>query len=392
MGMKKTKLSFSIFDLYMRVICLFPIFTVLGNEGIINKILFGVLLLLHIGLMFRARVTKGSLYHILLMAFLLVFTLLQTTFPVVNINLLFYYPFFVLYMTLWNDNMERYTDWFRNHEQYIVRIIVIWTVIVGISALMPSSYYIKEAGASYFGSFCGDIFRLGPSCFFIQVLVLALMSFFNRKKAVFFMVLPMYSYLMGSSRAYLVIGTCLFVIAWYWFGVSKKVFLATIIPIGIVGVYLLMQSSMMEKILFTLDENQVGDFWFRITSSRNVIWSRILGEYAKMPIPAKLFGSGVEFTAKASRHWAHNDFIEILCSFGLLGVVQYCSVIAKSIRQEETVRKTVPMMVKCMIFIAWLFNAFFNMHYTYFCCMLSLPLAILTVRNYYTPNHDKDSK
>lgn len=383
--MRKIKyVSLSIFDLYMLVICLFPIFTVLSNEGIMNKLLFGMLVLLHACLIFYCRFTMRSLCEILLMLVLYAITLTQTTFPVSNINLLFYYPFCILYLMLWNDNMERFQSWFRNHEIFITGIIVVWTIGVGVSVLLPSSYYIKEGGALYFGSFCGDIFRLGPSCFFIQVLVLILMSYFKRRKAIFFMILPMYSYLMGSSRAYLVIGTFLFVLAWYWFGVSRKVFFATIIPMAALGGYLLMRSAMMEKILYTLNENRYGDFWFRISSSRNVIWSGILDEYAQRPVLGKLFGNGIDFSMKTVGLWSHNDFIEIATSFGFVGMMQYIITMVRTIKKYEPARKTVPLMVKGLVIWAWLFNAVFNMHYIYFCCSLSFPFLILAVRNYYT--------
>ena len=368
----------------MRVICLFPIFTVLGNDGIANKLLFGALLALHIGLMFSCRFTRRSLFQILLLICLFAFTLTQTTFPVSNVNLLLYYPFCIIYLLLWNDNTERFRNWFRNHEHFIRGIIIIWTIIVGISALLPSSYNVKEGGTSYFGSFCGSIFRLGPSCFFVQVLVLVLMSYFKRRKAIFFMILPMYSYLMGSSRTYLLIGTCLFLIAWYWFGVSRKVFIATIIPMAALGFYFLMQSAMMQKILYTLDGSRYGDFWFRLSSSRNVIWTDILEGYAARPVLGKLFGNGIDYSIKTAGLWAHNDFLEIVTSFGFLGMMQYIMTMARTIRKCEPIRKSVPLMVKGLIITAWLFNAFFNMHYTYFCCALSFPFLVLAVRNYYT--------
>ena len=52
---------------------------------------------------------------------------------------------------------------FKENERYIEKIVQLWSVIVGISIFMPSSYVINKAWGSgrYFVSITGDSFRLG---------------------------------------------------------------------------------------------------------------------------------------------------------------------------------------------------------------------------------------
>lgn len=148
------------------------------------------------------------------------------------------------------------------------------------------------------------------------------------------MIVPMYTVLMGSSRTYLVIGGCLFLIAWYWYGIKKTTFIATYVPIALLGAYFVTHSSMWDKILYTLDDSRYGDFWFRITSSRSVLWTEDLKAWKAGNLIQKVCGGGIEKTVYASGLWAHNDFIEILCSFGVGGLIQYLYITLKLIKKD----------------------------------------------------------
>ena len=369
-------------DIFYKTILLFPIFTVLTDNGIINKCLFTVLMASYLYLSISGGIRKKSFISIFIALVLMIWSMFQTEYNNLNINMLFYYPFFILYTVFVIDSKDSITDWLIKHKRFIDRILIIWTLIVGISIFIPSCYKVKEAGELYFGSFAGTIFRLGPSAFFIQSLALVGMSFYANKKYIFYMIVPMYCFLMGSSRTYFVIGTCLFVIAWYWFGVSKKVFLCTTIPLGCLAAWLVMKSALGAKILYTLDPNQYGDFWFRITSSRSVFWAKDIYAWKQQSFLNKIFGCGLDFTNRIAGIWAHNDFIELICSVGIIGLVLYLISFYKMFRKYMT-KKTMPLIVISMVIIAWLFNAFFNMHYTYFCCTLGYPFILLAISNYY---------
>lgn len=192
----------------------------------------------------------------------------------------------------------------------------------------------------------------------------------------------MYTVLMGSSRTYLVIGGCLFLIAWYWYGIKKTTFIATYVPIALLGAYFVTHSSMWDKILYTLDDSRYGDFWFRITSSRSVLWTEDLKAWKAGNLIQKVCGGGIEKTVYASGLWAHNDFIEILCSFEVGGLIQYLYITLKLIKKGFERKNTVKLIKACAV-ITWRMNAFFNMQYTYFCATLTYPFILLAIHEYY---------
>lgn len=374
-------------DYFFKIICIFPIYTACVNEGVGNKVLFTLLIILFLLFIFKGKITKRFFVNTVVVAVVYFYSLFNTDFPISNTNMLFYFPFFIEYSALMLDKKEMFMNWCLINRKYINFVLIIWSVIVGISIFLPSCYYIKEGGASYFGSFCGTIFRLGPSSVFIQGLSIIGMTFFKNKKYIFFMIIPLYCYFMGSSRTYLIVGISLFTIAWYWYGAKKSVFYCTLIPLIALGGYALMGSSLGTKILYTLDESQYGDFWYRLTSSRSLFWAKDINAFKQAGIFGKLLGLGIEFTSKLTGLWAHNDFIEIICSYGIIGLGHYLYTNYRIIKLSGYSKKNnVPLPIVAMLYIAWLFNAFFNMHFTYFCCVLSFPMICIAVGYKYKEN------
>jgi len=378
--MRNLKIKLSLQDMYLGTVCIFPISTMLIDGSIWNKALFAILVGMHIGMLMLRPVKLKTVVALLLLAVHYCFVIAMTRFPMHNYNLLFYYPFFIMYMYYMSDNMEMLTLWLERNKQYIHFVIYAWTLLVGISMFVPRCYYYKEGGELYFGSFCESIFRLGPSALFIQVLALVSQIMYKNKRAIWLMLVPMYCYLMGSSRTYLVTGLCLLVICWY-ITAGKKLFWTSVLPLAALFLILVWVSPMGEKIRYTLDESNYGDFWFRVTSSRSVIWAECLTEWNQTSIFNRFLGNDLEFTRRASGNWAHNDFIEILCSFGIVGLINYLVVIRRLFKKVFSGTRT-PLVITGSVFMTWFFNAFFNMHYVYFCAMLSYPVLMAAMKSW----------
>ena len=77
--------------------------------------------------------------------------------------------------------------------------------------------------------------------------------------------------------------------------------------------------------------------------------------------------------------WAHNDYIQILSDYGILGIFIYIGLM-KMLIQKTLKGKVKSRFIIIVLIILWAFNAFFNMFYTYFCALLSYPYFILLLR------------
>ena len=371
----------TLMDVYMFLICAFPLATTLFAEGIVNKVMFAMMVGLQVSQILMNPLKKSSCLCLFIMAANFCLVAANTHFPLYAINMLFYYPFFLMYTYFVCDNRALLMNWFCKHQKLIRGVLWLWTVLVFISIFLPGSYHAKEGGKLYFGSFCKTIFRLGPAAIFIQILGVISMVYFKRRTDIMFQFLPLFCAYMGSSRTYLVICVLVFVVAWYIFCIQRRTFWASIIPLVVIIIWLVGQTAIGDKIDTTMDEENYGDFMSRFTSGRSVIWENIFQDWNTQPLFNKLFGVDINYSFYITGLWAHNDFIEILGSFGIMGVIHYVYAVIYMLRVGYG-RVRVPVLLSVCVFIVWLFNAFFNMHYVYFCAMLALPFLVFALRDY----------
>ncbi len=381
-----------LFDIAMYITCVFPIATMLVDTGFINKMLFALLVVASVLAIITSEIKANTFIKLFVFLISFIYVLGVTKYPIANTNLFFYFPFFIFYTYILSDRWEKVISWLSNNRGTINFVVICWSVLVGISIFLPTSYHEKEGGALYFGSFVGSIFRLGPTAVFIQVFAIVLQVFFKQRKAILYMILPLFCCFMGSSRSYLVVGLLLFLISWYLFCANKKTFNISLIPLGALVLFFVAETSIGAKIAYTLDDSNYGDFWFRVSSSRSELWTTCMTEWTKTDALNKLFGNGLGFTYELTGLWAHNDYIEILCSFGLFGLFQYFMAMYALYKAGPRKRVKMPFVIKASVFMVWAFNAFFNMHYTYFCAMLCYPFLVFTLKYHFDKKGDKVAK
>lgn len=367
--------NIDIYDLYFCLILLLPLTTLFQNYiDFVNRLVFVAVFVLQ--LIIISKKTTKKQFIILLLAFASFIITIISTENFTFSNSVVYFVNFIIYTTVFLNDKERFFKFIKDKEYYIKVIIWLWTIIVGITIPFGSFYYIKEGGDSYFGSIAGDIFRLAPTAVFISILSIIAIVFYKNRKYILFQFIPLYCGFMGSSRTYFVCFVILFVIALYCFCKTRKNFYLSIIIFGTIGILVFFESSMFSKVVYTLDDTQYGDFWFRITSSRSVIWTNIINGYSGLDLVGKMFGGGFGFSNSVSNgHYSHNDFIEILAIHGIFGIALYLFSIFMLFKAFYN-KKFSSKFITVLIFFVWLFNAMFNMFYTYTCTALSLPFLL----------------
>ena len=98
-----------------------------------------------------------------------------------------------------------------------------------------------------------------------------------------------------------------------------------------------------------------------------------------------IFGNGVNYLFYLNKPvfhvalWAHNDYIQILSDYGIIGIMIYIGLIVAMIKKSAKYIKKSKLIIVILV-ILWAFNAFFNMFYTYFCAVLSFPYFILLLK------------
>ncbi|MBO5317369.1 MAG: hypothetical protein J6A74_02880 [Oscillospiraceae bacterium] len=305
-----------------------------------------------------------------------------------NFNMTFYYIFLVLYLVYVLTDQEKIWALLKKIRRYIFYVILIYTAVVTVSIFLPSSY--SQMGGwgeeAYFSSISGSPNRVGPASVFVVVLITFLIQTGSHKAIALLTIPQFYVFLMGGSRTYFVVGICAAVVLYYVMVPQKKWFFFSLIPLGLVGIIVVLNSSMMDKFAATFQEGlSQQEFWRRLTNTRSIFWVEQLKMFFATPWYKQLLGNGINFTTYNYGLWAHSDFIEILCSYGYVGLANYILLMIYTIRNLTKTRRR-HFFIKCVCIFIWFFNAFFNFFYCYFCAMLCYPILLLIIKHLDMPN------
>lgn len=380
--MKKT-----VTELLVKGLLLFSILTVL--QGIdafesINRIWLAVI---SVVLLMRLFTYKYSPMQILVLGVTFVIhliALIYTEFPLYNVNMLFYFLLWVLLYLFIFKSKETVSKILANSTSYLKTILWVWTIIVGISAFLPSCY--KD---NYFISFTGSSFRFMPSVLIIAALAMYMVISRKDKRYNCFLILPVYAAFMNQSRTYFGVFIVFFVMYLYMRVKTKKNFYLLLLPLLILGMFLIVVGGISDKLEATqYTDNSYFDYWGTITSGRTVFWVWDLEAFFDLPFLQQFVGNGFNFVydvnaSNMAAIWAHNDFINLLMNFGYIGVAIYLWIYFKMTNAFLPKGKQIPFMVKACFHGAVFINSMFNMSYTYFCAVIAYPIFLYVINERY---------
>lgn len=303
-----------------------------------------------------------------------------------NVNMVVYFPFFLMYIFYFVRNEYKILNFIKANKKYINFIIYLWSIMTFISLFLPSSY-IYEGETRGFVSFAGTTFLLCPIAIYMFILITIQFYLYKEKIYLLLLSLPSLCILLGTTRTYLIGLFCAWLIFIYINMKNKKIFLwlCLIFIIFFIGIVII--SPIKDKFIDVLNRaNEIGlDPLVAFTSGRSLFWAYDMEQILSNNWWNLLFGNGSNYLYDINKiefHiplWAHNDFIQILADYGIVGLIVYVYLIYYLIRKilkDINIKYTI---IIILVFM-WFFIAFFNMFYTYFCTMLAFPFYVLIIK------------
>lgn len=370
----------------LALLCILPITTLFQPYAMFNNINRAIVLLV-LGCIFIAFF-RMRLRHLFWAALVYLFGLTAYDYSIssrvyATLNDPTYLPFWFLLMMVFTEGSRDVRSYFQNHLTEIRWVLGIWTLIVGISIFLPSSYETSWGGGMYFGSIPRSIFRLAPCACLVQVLSLIAIGLDRRNKDVYLLcqAVPLYCGFMGGSRTYFAVILLYFLLFLRFYSNTRGQLRLIIIIAILAGTAVFGFSGIGLKVAATQYTNtSYYDFWGTITNGRSDIWITDLEYYFDADLVSKLFGSGYDKVYElslASRLnaavYSHNDFINILIANGAFGLLFYIIPIIMLLKKYCN-RNPVSLPMLTVICAIWIGNAVFNMNYTYTCATIALGL------------------
>ena len=143
------------------------------------------------------------------------------------------------------------------------------------------------------------------------------------------------------------------------------------------------------KFISSISEHAYLDPLDVFTSGRSNFWVKDVNAFFEQPLSKRLFGCGFNFVrivngavpgTDARGIWAHNDFIQIIITYGFTGLLLY--IMNMRIMFKKIMSSRAPLLINVSIFMIWFFNAMFNMYFTYICSMIALPITFMACEKY----------
>lgn len=297
------------------------------------------------------------------------------------------YAVWVIFFLYLQNNYGSFFDAANKQQAAINFTVIIWEIIVIVSAFFPSSYEHTWGEGSYFISFSNTSFELAPAASLIFALVIFCYACDgNARKAVLLSAVPVVCSFASGSRTYLVVIALEVLILAMMIIKSKLALIAFIVIALIVGIGLLSMTNIWTKFANAFQySNDSSSFWSVFTSGRDAFWRADMDAFGKGGMINQLFGYGFSFVYEVNesffgnRIYAHNDFINILLTFGWAGLIPYFFAFGNCVlmfgRQMERG-------FLFSILAIWLFNAVFNMTYVYMNATFGIGLLLISAVKY----------
>lgn len=375
-----------VINILLYILLLFPITSFFKDKvSFLNPALTGITVFLLFAYYLFKRFYFQQFFIAVYIIGMFILNFAKWGFHYYNLNMLFYFPFLLLYFELVKLEKDTILTFLRENKIYIDTILIIWNIVVFISFFMSSSY-VYEGETRGFSSFCGTSFLLDPTATFVFAITLVQYQLYHKKSYIGSFIISSLCILMGTSRTYLAVLLCVWMLLVYIKIENKKAF-PYIVVVGVsLFVLIVLISPVSEKFLNTANRTSAGmDPLEAITSGRSVFWYYDVVSIFKSKPFELVFGHGVNWLFYLNKAylgyplWAHNDFIQILSDYGLLGLTIYLWALGSLTHNLLKGCHISALSVFFLLFM-WFFNAFFNMFYTYFCASLSFPFFCLALR------------
>ncbi|WP_431156536.1 O-antigen ligase family protein [Winogradskyella poriferorum] len=183
---------------------------------------------------------------------------------------------------------------------------------------------------------------INTSAGYIFVMILPLLLFKFQKYNIWIFIIALILTMLTGKRGALVIFIFLFLYGLYNFRWIKKTFKLNwkilFFLVLIVFGYLFFIDSAFESLeyrLLTIQDEKRN----MIASGRDVIWQTLLTKWLDSDFIGIIFGYGFFATISLGGNFAHNDFIEFLVDFGVIGLIVYSLVLIFYLRNIGWIKK-----------------------------------------------------
>lgn len=291
----------------------------------------------------------------------------------------FTFAFWVLFWLYLAQNIEMFIKAAFDARDILQSALKVWTCVTAFSFLLPFCYKYGWGGGRYFTSFTTDSFEIAPVAMFMLALNILLFSFDkNKVKALTYSAVPLACVFAAGTRTYLIVVMLEFILLLRMIIEKPIAFWVVLAGVLLACFYIAAATNIGQKFESAMFETtDVNVFLEVFTNGRSEFWQVDLKAFLSSDWFTKLFGHGFSYVyelnlnAIGMRLYAHNDFLNVLLNFGIIGLLVYLASFFPIMSCMKRIGR-VSWGLCGLFFVMWLFNAFFNMIYVYAVAVIAM--------------------
>lgn len=326
---------------------------------------------------------RENIYIYIYIIFVILYTMFFARNISVNINDCVYFSIAILelHFFLKTNAWEELFIAYNRNDKIISMVAILDFFIIMISVLVPSCYIQHWGGEQYLIGFTGSAHAMAASC--CLAMTIMMLNLIKKKfNLLNLLILAIYVLVILKTGARIFIVPSILIIFYYIYKKVRKASWRLIIYIiGACGfIFSFLNSSMMKKIIFAIQNPYSKSMLESLSGSRSVFWKVDINAFFEADTSKMLFGHGFDYVYALNLKmvgmeiWAHNDFINILLSIGLVGFFVYVGILSKTMKN---ISKWNSRFDTLLLLLYFLFPAFFNGFYSYYHFFSSFIVLIL---------------
>lgn len=358
--------------------------TIIPISSLLNRLLIGIYLILIFVLVLMRAKTKTLLFLLLFFALMFVDLIITGSVPRM-LNDLFYFPLWclnLLFFVLYYNDLKIIIAQF--YKCFLV-FAILWTFSVVASLAFPASFIMYNSVRS-FVSFAGQTHRFSETALLTMVCSTIAFIVTHKKRFLLLLIFPIITIFISGARTYLVVAMLLPMLI--FMRTSKNRFLKIIVLLG--GLFGILYAGYYVTSLrigttnYSWQIANYGTLHF-VTSGRSDFWVIDLNQFFDTSSLFNIFvGRGFNYVYEVNEIYynvgiyAHNDYINVLLAHGIIGLLIFVGIFISFVRRVYRYNsiKTIELLIYLAIV---LFNAIFNMVYTYTISSLITPIIAIAL-------------
>lgn len=319
----------------------------------------------------KNRVAKSNV--VILFSVITVFAIALFNTEMANLSYIkdrgIYYIFIILVCMKYFSAPDEFVDYFRKDAIFVDRVIKLWNFLVFISIFNPHFYKSLDeisgwGSEKFFFSYTAEGgARLAADCCMYMAIVLIRYIITEKKRYLLYLLVPTYTLITSGSRIYLIVCMCIMVMAFYVYLGDDVKFWLLIVPFMLMAVVVVLNSSMGDKFKAVQDADRIAVMG-KLDAFSNGRFKPIklcVQFFSEIPIINKVFGNGFGVIETTVKTWSFNDFVELLITYGVSGLVIYVYCMVNTIK--SVLKSKLPLYIKLLPAASWFAVAMISMFF-----------------------------